>query len=54
MLVLRKPKVILMSRDIPKIIWLQLFDEDGEELYEPSWCEDQINSNDIKYQRLSE
>lgn len=33
----------------PKKIYLQMLDEDGEEQYEITWCEDEINDTDIAY-----
>ena len=36
-------------KKIPKRIYLQLFDEDGEELLEPSFSIERIEENDIEY-----
>ena len=37
----------------PKVIYLQWYDEDGEELdelnEEVSWCSDKINPRDVRY-----
>jgi len=45
-------------RKIPRIIYLQIKDEDGEILDsrdgKVTWCEDKINENDVKYKRVRE
>lgn len=39
---------MLEGSRIPKIIYLQWFDDEGEAL-EVTWCKDKINDRDIKY-----
>ena len=35
--------------DIPKRIYLQIFDDDGHEHDEVTWCDDSINDSDVEY-----
>jgi hypothetical protein len=35
---------------VPQTIYLQFFDEDGEENEEVTWCVDKINDTDVEYQ----
>ena len=37
--------------EAPKVIYLQLLDDDGNEVGEVTWCEDKIHEDDIKYVR---
>jgi hypothetical protein len=37
------------TKEIPKKIYLQWFDEYGDENGEVCWCEDKINDNDLTY-----
>jgi hypothetical protein len=40
-----------MKNKIPRVIWLQIKDDDGEELdeYEYTWSYEPIQESDIKY-----
>jgi len=39
------------KKEIPEVIYLQWFDDDGVELDEEdvTWCADQINNDDLVY-----
>jgi hypothetical protein len=36
---------------IPDVIYLQWYDDDGEESEDVTWCVDRINETDIEYHR---
>jgi len=36
---------------IPPEIYLQVFDDDGDEIDDKTWCDDKIYVSDIKYIR---
>jgi hypothetical protein len=38
--------------EIPEVIYLQWYAEDGEESGDITWCADRINDTDIEYRRL--
>ena len=38
-------------KEIPEVIYLQWFDEDGKPDEEVTWCQDSINDSDIAYVR---
>jgi len=37
--------------EAPKTIYLQLIDDDGDEIDEVTWCQDSIYEHDVRYVR---